>query len=97
MPALPAGALRCTPRTTTPFASGSFSISANSGVTSSGSTPKYPRVTLPFLINWSITWVTMVVGIAKPIPTESPVREKMALLIPTNVPVASIRAPPELP
>jgi hypothetical protein len=40
MPALLAGALRCTPRTTTPCARRSFSACASSGVMSSGSMPK---------------------------------------------------------
>jgi len=34
---------------------------------------------------------------AKPIPVEMPVRVKIAVLIPTRLPAASISAPPELP
>jgi hypothetical protein len=34
---------------------------------------------------------------AKPIPLEPPVSEKIALLIPTSAPFMSTRAPPELP
>ena len=36
-------------------------------------------------------------GIAKPIPTEPPVREKIAVLMPIRFPLASTSAPPELP
>ena len=39
----------------------------------------------------------MVVGIAKPMPIEPPLREKIAVLMPTSLPFESTSAPPELP
>ena len=39
----------------------------------------------------------MFTGIAKPIPTEPPVCEKIALLIPISAPRTSTSGPPELP
>jgi hypothetical protein len=45
----------------------------------------------------SITARTMLAGIAKPIPWLPPEREKIAVLMPTILPVMSTRAPPELP
>ncbi len=40
---------------------------------------------------------TSAVGMAKPMPTEPPEREKIAVLMPTSLPSRSTSAPPELP
>ena len=40
---------------------------------------------------------TMFDGMAKPMPIEPPLREKMAVLMPTSRPSMSTSAPPELP
>ncbi len=40
---------------------------------------------------------TIAVGMAKPMPTEPPEREKIAVLMPTSLPSRSTSAPPELP
>jgi hypothetical protein len=45
----------------------------------------------------SITWRAVSTGIAKPMPRLPPLREKMAVLMPTRCPCASTSAPPELP
>ena len=40
---------------------------------------------------------TMLLGTAKPIPSEPPSREKIAVLTPTSLPSMATSAPPELP
>jgi hypothetical protein len=45
----------------------------------------------------STTTRTMAEGMAKPMPTMPPPREKMAVLMPMSRPLMSISAPPELP
>ena len=44
-----------------------------------------------------MTCRTSVDGMANPIPIEPPVREKIAVLMPTRWPLVSTSAPPELP
>ena len=73
------------------------SPSAISGVTAWKLAPTQgSRTGLPALAEFATTR-TMFEGMAKPIPLESPVREKIAVLIPTRPPFMSISAPPELP
>ena len=43
------------------------------------------------------TVLTMLAGMAKPMPIEPPEREKIAVLMPMRLPSMSISAPPELP
>ena len=54
-------------------------------------------MTLPCLMICSSTICAVDTGMAKPMPSEPPVREKMAVLMPTRLPPASTSAPPELP
>ena len=41
--------------------------------------------------------MAMLIGMAKPMPTDPPVWEKMALLMPISAPRTSTSGPPELP
>ena len=59
--------------------------------------PTNPRFTSPLSINWASTALTMLAGMAKPMPTLPPVGAKMAVLMPTRSPRKSTSAPPELP
>jgi hypothetical protein len=45
----------------------------------------------------SPTTLAILAGMAKPMPTEPPELEKMAVLMPTSRPERSTNAPPELP
>ena len=67
------------------------------GVISWTSTPIQPRVTPPDFTICSSTIFAVDTGIAKPMPIEPPEREKIAVLMPTRLPPASMSAPPELP
>src|SRR5207244_1078658 len=67
-------------------------------VSSCSSTPIQPRVTLPDFTICSSTILAVDTGMAKPMPIEPPARdEKIAVLTPTRLPVASISGPPEFP
>ena len=68
-----------------------------SGVRVCTLTPSTPRLTSPNFTSWFITVFIMFDGIAKPMPMLPPVRERMALLMPTSRPLRSTSAPPELP
>jgi hypothetical protein len=73
------------------------SDSAISAVTAWPEAPSHGRTTRPPDTAPRSTAFTMLTGIAKPMPSEPPVRVKMAVLIPTSLPSMSISAPPELP
>ena len=69
-----------------------------SGVTFCSLAPSHGRRTVvPPLLAEAITTLTMLTGIAKPMPCEPPEREKIAVLSPTRRPARSTSAPPELP
>src|SRR6476620_11290558 len=53
--------------------------------------------TEPPLLAEATTTLTILAGMAKPMPCDPPEREKIAVLIPTRRPPRSTRAPPELP
>mmetsp|Transcript_23065 Transcript_23065/g.58251 ORF Transcript_23065/g.58251 Transcript_23065/m.58251 type:complete len:232 (-) Transcript_23065:699-1394(-) len=71
--------------------------SAMSSVRSWMATPSQPRETLPSLIRDLVTSLASSAGIAKPIPTEPPVGEKIAVFTPITLPLRSKVGPPELP
>ena len=96
-PALSAGPPRSTPAINAPRVAPSLRDSAIGGVISCTSTPIQPRVTLPLFTIWSSTILAVDTGMAKPMPIEPPEREKIAVLMPTRLPLASTSAPPELP
>ena len=54
------------------------------------------RTRVPDLAD-SATTLTMLAGMAKPMPLEPPAGDRMAVLMPTRRPSMSISAPPELP
>ena len=60
-------------------------------------TPRKPRSTLPPEASSATTFAAVSEGTAKPMPTEPPVGEKIAVLIPTTSPSVSKSGPPELP
>src|SRR6185312_4206791 len=73
-------------------------LSAISGVTAWIFAPSQGLLTTePPLLAEATTTLTMLAGIAKPMPCDPPEREKIAVLIPTRRPPRSTRAPPELP
>ena len=73
-------------------------LSAISGVTACSFAPSHGRLTTePPLLADATTTLTMLAGMAKPMPCEPPEREKIAVLIPTRRPPRSTSAPPELP
>ena len=54
-------------------------------------------MTVPLARSWGSTCLARFTGIAKPIPTDPPLSEKMAVLMPTRLPRASTSGPPEFP
>ena len=97
IPARSAGPLFITLRMSTPLASLMANAVASSGVSSWGSIPSQPRVTSPSRMICSSTLRASETGMAKPMPCEPPLWEKIALLIPIKFPPVSTSAPPELP
>ena len=83
--------------TTAPCLLGTPSDSASSGERGCRETPSQPRTTLPLSTSWSTTRLTMLMGIAKPIPIEPPLWEKIAVLMPMTSPRRFKSGPPELP
>ena len=81
-----AGEPAATRVTTAPALALSPSSWAMRGVTSWVSTPRLPRLTLPLVTSCCITSLLRLVGMAKPMPTEPPDGEKMAVLMPTRRP-----------
>jgi hypothetical protein len=74
-PARSAGLPRMTPEISVPSLEGMPKESARSGVMAWTSTPIQPRVTDPLWMICSITLRARDTGIAKPMPSEPPVRE----------------------
>src|SRR4029077_15651465 len=73
-------------------------LSAMSAVTACNLAPSHGRATaLPPVLADPLTHFTMLGGQAETTPCEPPEREKMAVLMPTSLPVMSTNAPPELP
>ncbi len=60
-------------------------------------TPSQPRRVSPNLSNCSITGPAVPAGVAKPMPTEPPEGERMAVLMPMTSPSRLNSGPPELP
>ena len=49
-------------------------------------TPNNPRFTEPYFSSWSMMLRAMLTGMAKPMPMLPPLRDRMALLMPTSSP-----------
>jgi hypothetical protein len=60
-------------------------------------TPSQPRRVSPNWRSWSMTGSAVAAGTAKPMPTEPPVGDRMAVLMPTTSPFMLKSGPPELP
>src|SRR5882762_9213102 len=60
-------------------------------------TPSQPRVTWPAEASWVTTGLARLTGIAKPMPTDPPLRLTIAVLMPITCPRALISGPPLLP
>ena len=96
-PAASAGESSVTSATMAPLASLRPRLSAMSSVTGWIWTPSQPRVTLPFSFRLSMMLSADDAGMAKPMPTEPPEGEKIAVLMPTTSPSRLKAGPPELP
>ena len=81
-PARSAGEPSVTEDTSTPVVSVRPKLFASSGVTGWMPTPSQPRVTLPESASWVTTFLARLMGMAKPIPTDPPLWEKIAVLMP---------------
>ena len=74
-----------------------FTIAPEPSFEEASSTPRKP-LRIPPLSTISVsTFLTILTGIANPIPILAPVWEIMAVLIPIRRPLASSKGPPELP
>ena len=71
--------------------------SATSPLTSWMRTPNQPRRVSPKRCNWSTTWITTAEDMAKPIPIEPPLGDRMAVFTPITSPSMLKSGPPELP
>ncbi len=60
-------------------------------------TPSQPRRVSPNSRSWSITGTAVEAGTAKPMPTEPPVGDRIAVLMPMTSPFMLNSGPPELP
>ena len=69
---------------------------ARSGVRVCTKTPRRPRLTLPYSNSCRVISITMLIGIAKPMPM-FPLLPKIAVLMPITSPSRLMSAPPELP
>ena len=96
-PAFCAGEPSTTALTSAPRGAGRWKLLARSGVTSWIVTPSQPRVTWPVEASCVRTGFARAIGIANPIPTEPPLRVKIALLIPMAWPRVLMSGPPLLP
>ncbi len=96
-PAFSAADSSITCETSAPWIWPSSMLAAMSGVSVCTLTPSTPRFTSPNLTSWFITVFIMLDGMAKPMPMLPPVRDRIALLMPTSWPDRSTSAPPELP
>ena len=97
MPASAAGPLGNSSFTTTPPGFSKPRLSAISALSASPVTPSHGRTSLPPFASASTTARTMLEGMAKPMPIEPPLCEKIAVLMPTSLPSVVTSAPPELP
>ena len=68
-----------------------------SSVTDWIDTPSQPRRVSPNWMSWLMTFLAVLDGAEKPMPTEPPDGEKIAVLMPTTSPFRLNRGPPELP
>ncbi|MNN36721.1 hypothetical protein D3C81_1506260 [compost metagenome] len=96
-PAFAAGPSRKIPATTMPGRSFMPYDSASSWLSGCTSIPSQPRITWPCSMIDFITSSASFTGMAKPMPCEPPDLEKIAVLMPIRLPLASTSAPPELP
>ena len=97
-PASAAGPFSITEATSAPVGRSSFSPSTRSDETVCSLAPNHGRFTalLPLLAD-AMTILTMLTGMAKPMPWLPPDCEKIAVLTPISRPSMSTSAPPELP
>src|SRR6266550_9348176 len=93
MPARAAGEPGTTEATTTPALPPGTDVPRDN----CGWIPTHGRRTTPWARRSSVTRLALLIGIAKPIPTEPPLGEKMELLTPITSPAALTRGPPEFP
>ncbi len=96
-PARSAGLPVVTSAIRAPLTSSMPSASANSGVRSPIWTPSQPRETRPFWIRVSVTSFASSAGMAKPMPTDPPVGDRICEFTPITLPLRSKVGPPELP
>ena len=80
--------------TTAPFVPASPRLWASSAESGWSETPSQPRTTLPLSTSWSTTRLTMLMGMAKPMPWPA---ATMAVLTPMTSPFRFTSGPPELP
>ena len=83
--------------TKAPFCTSRSKALAISEVNSLPLIPNTPRLTSPYSISCEVKLLTMLLGIAKPIPTLPPLGAIIAVFIPTSSPFKLTKAPPELP
>ena len=96
-PAFAAGEPGETPASKAPLPSARCKAFAMAGLSAWLSTPTKPRVTRPDAASWSDTVRIMSEGIAKPMPIDPPVGEKIAVFMPITLPSWVNSGPPELP
>ena len=60
-------------------------------------TPSHARLTWPCSLSWATTIFAVRAGMSKPMPTEPPEGEKMAVFTPITFPLLLNAGPPELP
>ena len=60
-------------------------------------TPSQPRRVSPNFCSCSMTGCTVLAGVAKPMPTEPPDGDRIAVLMPITSPSMLNSGPPELP
>ena len=97
MPAGFAGPLSATPATSAPRAFDRPRLSAIVSSTVWMFTPSQPRRVSPNFCNCSITGTTVEAGVAKPMPTEPPEGDRIAVFTPMTSPSMLNSGPPELP
>ena len=86
IPALAAGLPACGWSTIAPSAFFMPRLSAMPAVTGWICTPSQPRVTWPCSLSWATTIFAVSAGMSKPMPTEPPDGEKIAVLTPITLP-----------
>ena len=60
-------------------------------------TPSQARVTTPCSLSWATIILAVEAGMSKPMPTEPPDGEKIAVFTPITLPLTLNAGPPELP